>query len=251
MSKTKNVVIDDQNKKNETEQAAREQVNNRRRDINRLTKESNWQLFDALTKAMNQVQGDRKTGEVICDSELYCEMWNLQSAAFARVKRHDRKLQQYRDMEMDELLKELYLRMQTLHHYGACKGRELKGIEWIEDESGRFIIQLRDCAINMEHSICDEQRLPGWEGSISGLSGNLLDISFDPDVDCDDPDGDFYKHYEEALSFLCELNTEDPDNAEYRAVTLYHRSWRHIDLLRDTLASLDMIAEMVNEEAQK
>ena len=64
-----NLVIDDQNKKNEKQQ----QVNNRRRDINRLTKETNYQMFSALTQAMKEVQGDRKTGEAICDSELYCD----------------------------------------------------------------------------------------------------------------------------------------------------------------------------------
>lgn len=242
MSKTKDMVIDDQNNRNE-------QVNNRRRrDINRLTKETNYQLLDALTKAMKEIQGDRETGETICDSELYCDMWNLQAAAFARVVRHDRKLQQYQDMEMGDLLKQLYQRMQTLHHYGACKGRELKGIDWTED-NGRFVINLRDCAVNLEHTICDELRLPGWEGTIGQLSGTLYAIGYDPDTDCDS--GELQVHYEEALNFLCCLNTDDPAAAEHRDVTLYHRSWQHKDLLRDILAGLDVIGDMANEQLNK
>lgn len=243
MSKTKNMVIDDQNKKNEA--AAREQqVKNRRRDINRLTKETNYQLFDALTKAMEEIQCDRETAQTICDSELYCDMWNLQAAAFARVVKHDRKLQQYQRMEMGDLLKQLYLRMQMLHHYGACHGRPLPGIAWTEN-NGRFVIQLRDCAVNMEQSITDETRLPGWEGTIGELSGTLYAIGYDPDIDCES--GELQGHYEEALNFLCELNTDNPDATELRDVTLYHRSWQHKDLLRDTLASLDMISDLANE----
>lgn len=249
MSKTKSVVIDDQNQKNEAA-ASKQQVNNRRRDINRLTKETNDQLFDALTKAMSQVQGDRKTGEAICDSELYCDMWALQSAAFARVVKHNRKLQQYEDMETGELLHQLYQRLQTLHHYGACKGRELKGISWTED-NGIFVLQLRDCAINMEHTITDEARLPGWNDSITKLEGTLYAIGYDPDIDCDAPDGYCYQHYEEALNFLCELNIHEPDNTEHRDVIIYHRSWQHREVLRDTLASLDLIADMANENNNK
>lgn len=236
-----NVVIDDQNKKNEKQQ----QMNNRRRDINRLTKETNYKLFDALTKAMSQVQGNRKTGEAICDSEIYCDMWALQSAAFARVVKHDRKLQQYEDMETGELLHQLYQRLQTLHH-----GRELPGIAWTESD-GRFVIQLRDCAINMEHTITDEARLPGWNDDITKLEGTLYAIGYDPDIDCDDPDGDCYQHYEEALNFLCELNIHEPDNTEHRDVIIYHRSWQHREVLRDTLASLDLIADMANENNNK
>ena len=238
---------------NENENAAREQqvnnrLSNRRRDINRLTKETNYQLFDALTKAMKEIQGDRETGQAICDSGLYCDMWDMQAATFARVVKHDRKLQQYQRMEMGDLLKELYLRMQMLHHYGACHGRPLPGIAWTE-EDGRFVINLRDCAVNMEHSICDEQRLPGWNRSISELSGTLHSIEYDPGIDCES--GELEGHYEEALNFLCELNIHEPDNTEHRDVIIYHRSWQHREVLRDTLASLDMIADMANENNNK
>ena len=243
MAKTKNVVIDQQ-----SEDAAREQrVKNYSRDINRLTKEVNYQVFDALTTAMNQLKGDRKVTDAILDSELYCDMWELQSVAFSRVVKHDRKAQQYQRMEMDELLKQLYQRMQTMYNYGACKGRSLKGIAWTEN-NGRFVIHLRDCVINMEHSICDESRLSGWEGSVNELSGNLYAIGYDSGIDCDDPNGDYYKHYEEALNFLCELNTANLDNTEHRDVALYHRSWHHKELLRDTLATLDMISDLANEK---
>ncbi len=212
-------------------------------DVNRLTKEANYELFSALTTAMKQVQGEREVVEAIEDSELYCELLKLQNVAFNRVRKHDHYVQQYQDMEMGELLKQLYQRMQTLHHYGACKGRELKGIDWTE-ENGIFIIRLRDCAINMEHSICDEQRLPEWSGSISELNGNLYAIGYDPSINCDDVNDDYYQHYEEALTFLCELNTSNKDATEHRDVTLCSHSWQHRDLLRDTLATLDMIFSM-------
>ena len=219
-------------------------------DINRLTKETNSKLFSVLTTAMRQIEGRRTVQDTISDSYFYGKMWSLQTAAFARSVRHGRKLQQYEDMDMQELLQQLYQRMQMMHHYGACKGRELKGIAWTE-EDGLFVVRLGECAINMEHSICDECRLPGWDRTINELSGTLCAIGYDPDADPEAPDGYCYQHYEEALRFSCVLNTDDPENAERRDVILYHSSWQHKELIRDTLATLDMIFDMNNEETVK
>jgi len=228
----------------------KQSASNRQRDINRLTKETTNKVFSVLTEAMKQIEGERTSVDTIADSQLYCDMRSLMGAAFARVIKHDRKCMQYKDMDMQQLLEQLYRRMQMMYHYTECKGRELKGIAWAE-EKGRFVIRLSECAINMEHSICDECRLPGWEGSIRELTGTLFAIGYDPDKDPDDPNGLYYQHYQERLNFCCALNTDDPDNVEYRDVILYHRSWQHKDLLRDTLASLDMISDMNNEKTEK
>ena len=97
---------------------------------------------------------------------------------------------------------------------------------------------------------CSSAYMGGCVG-VYGTYLNVYAIGYDPDIDCDDPNGDCYQHYEEALNFLCELNIHEPDNTEHRDVALCHRSWQHREVLRDTLASLDMIADMANENNNK
>ena len=243
MSKTKNQVIDQMNENNTP-------VNNRQTDVNRMTMETLSELSTAVFHAMKEVQGDRTTGEAVCQSEVYCDLYGLSALGFDRFRATELRKTQYRNHTLHDLLKELYQRMKMFHHYAVAKGVDLPGIKWTE-ESGIFVIHLRDCALNMEHSLTDESRLPGWDDSITRLEGRLYAIGYDPDIDPDDPHGDCYQHYEAALNFLCELNIHDEDNTEHRDVTLCHHSWWHRDLLRDTLAQLDVIADMGNEQAEK
>lgn len=239
MSKTKDVVIDQQNKQNE-ENEKQQRAMQRVKDVNRLSMETASQLCSAISNAMEEIQGERETKDAIMDSELFCDMWSLQAFTMSRELKVLRKESAYIRMKLHELLKELYQRMQMFHHYGACHSRPLPGIAWTEDKDGRFVINLRECAVNMEHSIPDEK-------GDNTQTGKLFSIAFDPDIDCES--GELEGRYEEALSFFAEFKDED-GNIETRDV-YPNRVWRYDSMLCDTIAQFDVISDMANEEIAK
>ena len=215
------------------------------KDFNRLTIEANNKLMGAVCNAMMELQGEQRFADAVMENDLLAQLTPVQVMSSRRMFDHDRAKLKYERMSLNELLAALYNVIQTYHHYGACKGRDLPGIAWYMDDDDVFIITLKDCALNMEHSITDEARLPGYEGSIDELEGRLFCIAYDPDIDCNDPDGEFYGHYEESLSFYAEFEDED-DNVDRRNVTICD-VWNHRELLRDLLAELDIIADMANK----
>ena len=213
------------------------------KDFNRLTIEANNKLLDAVCGAMKELQGEQRFADAVVENDLLAQLVPVQIMGGERLLEHDRAKLKYEHMSLNELLAALYNIMQTYHHYGACKGRELKGLCWRIDDHDVFAIILKDCALNMEHSITDEARLnPEYNGTIDELEGRLFCIGYDPDIDCNDPDGEFYGHYDEPLSFCAEFKDED-DNVECRDVTICN-VLNHRELLRDLLAELDVIADM-------
>ena len=144
MSKTKDMVIDDQNKRNE-----------RKADVNRLSMETLSELHTAAYHAMKEVQGDRTLGEAVVQSDVYCDLYNITALGYDRFLATERMKMQYRKMELHDLLKELYHRMKMFHHYGVIEGAGLPGIHWHMESNGVFAIDLKDCALNMEHSFDD------------------------------------------------------------------------------------------------
>lgn len=206
----------------------------RAEDINRMSYETAKELCSSLTQAMKEVENGRGTIDAVDQSELYRELFTMQSLVMSRELKVIRKAMSYHKMEMHELLKVLYEILSMYHHYGACKGRELPGIAWTM-ERDVFVLRLGECAVNMEHSVIDKAN--------NDEKGRLFVIGYDPDVDCES--GEMEGHYEKALNFLCEF--KDPDgNVEGRDVTL-RNVWHHEVLLRDTLAQLDVIADMMSE----
>jgi len=211
------------------------------KDFNRLSIEANNKLLGAVCDAMKELQGEQRFTDAVIENDLLAHLLPVQIMGGRRLAEHDRAKMKYEHMSLNELLAALYSVMQTYHHYGACKGRELKGLCWRIDDHDVFAIILKDCALNMEHSITDEDH-------DTFPKGRLFCIGYDPDIDCNDPGGEFYGHYEESLSFCAEFKDED-DSVECRDVALCN-VWHHKELLRDLLAELDVIADMANKDSQ-
>ena len=238
MSKTKNQVIDQQNEnKNQS-------INPLQRDQRRLSIETLTALNSAAFDAMKEIRGDRTTAEAVGDSELYCDLMQISLLGHNRWLDYERKKQQYRDMDKDALLKELYQRMQMYHHYQECKGRELPGIQCRMEQNGVFALVLGECALNLEHTFEDpdaEHYYHQREGRLFciGLNIPLLD-SEDPE----DPQSHLYGEYDEFLSFCCEFT--DGDDRECRDV--YPSEYSHDAAIRSILAQLDQIGELAGKE---
>ena len=240
MSKTKNVVIDQQNKERENNQS----INPIQRDQRRLSIETLTALNRAAYDAMKEIQGDRTTAQVVSESELYCDLMQMSLLGYNRWLDYERKKQQYRDMNLHDLLKELYLRMQMFHHYQECKGRELPGITARMEQNGVFALMLGECAVNLEHRFIDphaEHYDHQREGTLFciGLNLSLLE-SEDPE----DPESHLSDEYDEFLTFCCEFDGDDGDK-ECRDV--YPCEYSHEEVIRSILAQLDQIGEMNNE----
>lgn len=211
------------------------------KDFNRLSIEATNKLLGAVCDAMKELQGEQRFTDAVMENYLLAQLLPVQMMGSRRLFDHDRAKMAYERMNLNELLTALYNVMQTYHHYGACKGRELKGLCWHVDDHDVFVIILKDCALNMEHSITDEDH-------DTFPKGRLFRIGYDPDIDCNDPNGEFYGHYEESLSFCAEFK-DTAGNVERRDVTLCD-VWHHKELLRDLLAELDVIADMANKDSQ-
>ena len=234
MSKTKNVVIDDQNKQN---------VTNYYQDVNRMTMETLSKLNTAAYHAMKEVQGDRTLSDVVLQSDLYGDLWKVSCVGHDRFVATERRKMEYRNHSLHDLLKELYQRMKMFHHYAVAKGAELPGIKWHIESNGFFAIDLRDCALNMEHSFED----PHAEHHDRQKEGRLFCIGLNlPLLDSEDPeseDSHLWDEYDEFLTFCCEF----PDDKECRDI--YPCEYSHERAIRDTLAQLDVIKSM-NEQNQ-
>lgn len=237
MSKTKNVVIDDQNKKNEEAQA-----NSQSKDFNRLSGEAIGKLCDATHDAMKELQGDNSVSDAVCNSELYCSLFPLSVMACNHYFKREKAKLSYLKMEMGELLKELYLRMQMYYNYGECKGRDLPGIAWHMEPTGVFAITLRDCAVNMEQPFKEES----WDRPARlfaiGLNLTLLE-SEDPE----DEGSHLAGEYDEFVTFTCEVR--DPGTGESECRDIYP-SPNHCneEAIRSILGSLDLISKMTENK---
>lgn len=216
-------------------------------DVNRLTVETCRILANAFCAAEKELQGDKKFTDIITESKMFCDCFSLNMVLTNRLLSTAKARQPYHKMKYGELLKELYQRMQTYHHYGACHGRELPGISW-KEENELFVLSLGECVLNMEHSIFDEKTfnrdsLMDCTKGTGEYIARLFAIGFDPDVNCES--GERAGHYEDALNFCAEFKDED-GNVECRDVQLVN-VWHHSNLLRDILAQFDMIDEMANK----
>lgn len=216
-------------------------------DVHRLTIETCRILANAFCAAEKELQGDKELTDIITESKMFCDCFTLNTVLTNRLLSTASARLPYHKMKYGELLKELYQRMQTYHHYGACHGRELSGISW-KEENERFVLRLGECALNMEHSILDEKEfnkdtLMDCTKEKREYRARLFAIGFDPDVDCES--GERAGHYEDALNFCAEFKDED-GNVECRDVQLVN-VWHHSDLLCDILAQLDMIGEIANK----
>lgn len=232
MSKTKNQVIDQQNEnKNQS-------INPRQRDQRRLSIETLTALNHAAIDAMKEIRGDRTTAEAACDSELYCDLMQMSLLGHNRWLDYERKKQQYRDMNIHDLLRELYQRMQMYYHYQECKGRELPGIQCRMEQNGVFALVLGECALNLEHTFEDDLH-DNSEGRLFCIGLNLPLLETE---DPENPESHLSGEYDEFLSFCCEFDADK----EFRDV--YPSEYSHEAAIRSILAQLDQIAELTNEQ---
>lgn len=251
MSKTKNQVIDQMNENNN-------QVNNRQQDVNRMTMETISRLTSAAYQAMKEVQGDRTQSDVVLQSEVYGDLWNVSVLGYNRFLQTERKNMEYRKHSLHDLLKELYQRMQMFYHYAVAEGADLPGIKWsmeqgkyerptIEPQQADgeyFVLHLGECALNLEHSFIDPNDIicdRPTEGRLIAIRLNLgLLQEEDPEVG----ESHLWDEYDEFLDF----QTEFDDEKDIRNV--YPCEYSHERAIRDTLAQLDVIKNM-NEQAEK
>lgn len=244
MSKKKNQVIDQLNEQSENQNAANEkqQVKNIQRDQRRLSIETLTTLNLAAHAAMKEIRGDRTTAEAAGDSELYCELMQMSLLGYDRWIDYERKQQQYRDMEMDDLLKELYQRMQLYYHWQEAEGRRVPGIACRTEQNGVFALVLGECAINLEHTFED----PDAEHYDQQREGRLfcigLNIPLLETEDPENPESHLSGEYDEFLSFCCEFDADK----EFRDI--YPSEYSHEAAIRSILAQLDQIGELANEQ---
>jgi len=236
MSKAKNQVIDQQNENK------KQSISPRQRDQRRLSIETLTALNHAAIDAMKEIRGDRTTAEAACDSELYGDLMMMLMLGRNRWLDYERKKQQYRDMNMDSLLRELYRRMQMYYHYQECKGCELSGITARMDQNGVFALMLGECALNLEHTFED----PDAEHHDHQREGRLFCIGLNlPLLEAEDPENPeshLSGEYDEFLSFCCEFDADK----EFRDV--YPSEHSHEAAIRSILAQLDQIGELANEQ---
>lgn len=239
MSKIKNQVIDQLNENNENKIQS---INPRQRDQRRLSIETLTALNHAAIDAMKEIQGDRTTGETVSDSELYCDLMQMSLLGYNRWLDYVLKKQQYRDMKMNDLLRELYQRMQMYYHYQECKGRELTGITCRMEQSGVFALVLGECAINLEHTFED----PDAEHYDHQREGRLFCIGLNLPLleteDPENPESHLSGEYDEFLSFCCEFDADK----EFRDVYPCENS--HEAAIRSILAQLDQIGELAGKQ---
>ena len=208
------------------------------RDMYRLSIETVKDLSQALCAATGEVRRDRTTSEAVAGCPLYCDMLPLQVSVgnlwLWREKHNDK----YGRMEMMELLKELYLRLQMLYNYGACKGRALPGIAWQMVETGMFAVTLKDCAVNMEHTFQEECKDRKGLLFAVGLNLPLLE-SEDPE----DQESHLCGEYDEFVTFATEFKGYGEVKDVYPSA-----NYTNEQAVRNILGSLDLISEMNNEK---
>ena len=235
MSKTKNMVIDQLNENNENKNQS---INPRQRDQRRLSIETLTALNRAAHDAMKEIRGDRTTAEAACDSELYCDLMQISLLGHNRWLDYERKKQQYYKMELHDLLRELYQRMQMYYHYQECKGRELPGITCRMEQNGVFTLVLGECALNLEHTFEDDLH-DNSEGRLFCIGLNLPLLETE---DPENPESHLSGEYDEFLSFCCEFDADK----EFRDV--YPCEYSHEAAIRSILAQLDQIGELASEQ---
>lgn len=204
-------------------------------DLYRMSIETVKNLSCALNDAIKDVQRDRTTEKMVMSSELYGDMLPLQLSVSNLWIWREKFNDKYIRMELPELLKELYLRLQMLFYYGECKGRELHGIAWSMEPNGVFCLTLRDCMVNMEHTF--KEVCPDREGRLFAVGLNL------PLLEREDPesqDSHLCGEYDEFVSFCCEFKTSK--GTEIKDV-YPDKNYTNEQSIRNILGGLDLISD--------
>ena len=234
MSKTKNVVIDDLNKRNEENETVQKS-----HDYLRLSRQTLDNLSSALYYATNELKGDGSISDAMCNSPLYGELLQTEMmASLVSMARMKAELK-YDKMEWMELLKELYLQLQMFYKYGYVDNGDLKGIAWHMEPNGVFCLTLKDCAINMEYDVEEEHCPDDVRCRLFAVALNL------PLLEREDPESEeshLCGEFDEFVTFTCQFK----ESGECRDV--YPSHYTFTQAMRNILGSLDLISEMNNEK---
>ena len=210
-------------------------------DFNRLSFDAISNLSTAMYDVMKQLEAGGDACDAIMKSELYCALWPLSVMSCNHYIKRVKAKAQYEGMNMQDLLKQLYLRMQTYFHYGECKGRELPGIACHMEQSGVFAIDLRGCAINMECEIQDGLKEEKGKLFCIGLNLPLLE-----EEDPENPESRLVDEYDKFVSFCCDFGEGGGCRDVYPSPT-----YSNEQAICNILAGMDLISEMNNEQKVK
>lgn len=228
------IMVDDQPDDNKEHNA----VSSRQEDINRLSWETLRELHFAAFHAMSEMQREL-TLENMLQSEVYGELWMITNLGRDRWYKTQKKQIGYKN-KRNNLLKELYGRMNMFYHYAVVKGCELPGIKWFIQDDGMFYVVLGACALNLVHSFED----PHADAHDKQRDGRLIGIGLNvPLLEREDPESEtshLYGEYDEFLKFgvWFDIDKECRD--------IYPSEDSHEIAILDTLAQLDVIADMTN-----
>lgn len=209
-----------------------------RNEVSGVRSEDIQNCVEIMSQLDESIRGDKSFEEAWKD-ELYRSVFRLMIKSAKRSSDHGIKKAAYsRVGDMGELTSALYDRMTTYYNRACVEGVELPGISWSMNSNGVFVITLKECAINMEHTLANEDE---FEPVQRGVVFNVwLDVSDVEEVEGEEPfspDHDCYKY----IGFTCDFGGEHKD-VTFKPTDYDHK---HFELVRDILADFDMIDEMV------
>lgn len=201
---------------------------------------------------MSQLEESLKNGKDFVDAwsdELYRSVYRLMTESARRCSFHSVKTFAYDDMGMGKLLDKLFDRLSTFYNYGYADGAELPGIAWSMESNGTFVITLKECAVNMEHSV----EIPSEDSAYTHDHGMVFNVWLDvPDMEDDDPsdtEGRAYGNGYKYVGFTAQFGYGD--KAVIKDVTFepFDSDHDHKKLVKDILADFDMIDEKLKAVA--
>ncbi len=209
-----------------------------RNEVSGVRSEDIQNCVNIMSQLEEAVRGDKPFDEAWKD-ELFRSVVRLGIESVRRRARHELKKITYRYVgDMGELTSALYDRMATYYNRACVEGAELPGISWSMESNGVFVVTLKECAINMEHTLVNKEEPElAQRGVVFNVWLDVPDMEDGEDEESFDPDSDCYKY----VGFTCDYGGEHKD-VTFKPTDYDHE---HLGLVRDVLADFDVIDEMV------
>ncbi len=219
-----------------------------RNEVSGVRTEDIDKCMNITTQLYDAIKGN-KSFEEAWNDELFRSVYRLMRESTVRSADHGVKTFAYDKMNMGQLLGKLFDRLSMFYNCGYADGAELPGIAWSMESNGIFAITLKDCAVNMEHSV----EIPSEDSAYIHDRGMVFNVWLDvPDMEDDDPsdaEGRAYGNGYKYVGFTAQFGYGD--KAQYKDVTFEPTDSidNHKKLVIDILADFDMIDEMLKEAA--
>lgn len=197
-----------------------------------------------MSQLDESIRGDKSFEEAWKD-ELYRSVFRLMIKSVKRNSDHEIKKAAYsRVGDMGELVQVLYDRMTTYYNRTCVVGAELPGISWSMESNGVFVITLKECAINMEHTLANEDESElAQRGIVFNVWLDVPDMGEDEDEESFSPDRNCCKY----VGFTCDFGGEYKD-VVFKPIDCNHE---HLELVRNILADFDVIDEMAGKKKSR